>query len=622
MATKKPKHTKALICMLMFSLLLITACSNDVKPIPANTDNTTKTDSTQNTTPTEKKDPTPEVKVIETSSPKDDLIEFTNPGKTPALLDRDQFANEKTRGALYQSYKIYSGSSYSNETDEQDLADDNFKKYFFFDSGKFKSGQYQGWKLITMSERCEGMCLRDYIYRFAYNPENGEKVLLTNNSSNEGVDDYLMTLFTSKDSSTTIASLKAPKEIKIPNTDQVLTLGEEGEDVRMTSYGDLNDGLNYIPGKIAFTDPVVGNVYFDNDDYGCVTVVKPDGTTNIYSYDNGFFTGAKKTLKLNDGTSTPLTDKYIDNHGGCGVRGNCYVAIKVNEQNLKKVGTASNGVEVFAIKNAKQNIKDSENASPEEFLTWNVYEQNQYAAGSEMVGKDGKTFTVPKVTFDEFLKQNAVIFTKDPFGRWQAFVHDTFKIPAECGKPVIYLYPTKETTVNVKVSIDRMTESIPPYPTDGWTVKASPNGKLVNLTDNQVYPYLFWEGQSDKGLNVRQGFVIEKTEVKSFLKTSLAKMGLNEQESKDFIEFWLPRMTDGKEKYVLISFIGTRDFNKIAPLAINPSPDTLIRVFMYYQPLARKISIEPQQLNSIPRRGFTVIEWGGTSNENWKNVSN
>lgn len=63
--------------------------------------------------------------------------------------------------------------------------------------------------------------------------------------------------------------------------------------------------------------------------------------------------------------------------------------------------------------------------------------------------------------------------------------------------------------------------------------------------------------------------------------------------------------------YNLIHFADTQ-YTKIAPLTITPTPDSMLRVFMVYKPLKETASIKEQQLQSFERKGFTVIEWGGT----------
>jgi len=45
---------------------------------------------------------------------------------------------------------------------------------------------------------------------------------------------------------------------------------------------------------------------------------------------------------------------------------------------------------------------------------------------------------------------------------------------------------------------------------------------------------------------------------------------------------------------------------------ISPISDSMLRVFMAYVPLEEAVDIEPQQLNTFERKGFTVVEWGGS----------
>ena len=47
-------------------------------------------------------------------------------------------------------------------------------------------------------------------------------------------------------------------------------------------------------------------------------------------------------------------------------------------------------------------------------------------------------------------------------------------------------------------------------------------------------------------------------------------------------------------------------------LIITPEPDTLIRIFMIYKPIDKKISIKEQELTHVKRSGYTVVEWGGS----------
>ena len=54
------------------------------------------------------------------------------------------------------------------------------------------------------------------------------------------------------------------------------------------------------------------------------------------------------------------------------------------------------------------------------------------------------------------------------------------------------------------------------------------------------------------------------------------------------------------------------EIEKSMPLSFSIQPDTLIRIMMDYKPLDSYITVKEQQLTKVERKGFTVVEWGGT----------
>jgi hypothetical protein len=177
------------------------------------------------------------------------------------------------------------------------------------------------------------------------------------------------------------------------------------------------------------------------------------------------------------------------------------------------------------------------------------------------------------------------------------------------GKPVIYLYPEKTTDVEVKLDFKGyLTVTYPTY-NNGWSVTAEPDGTLTNHADGREYSYLFWEGLHDHDWNLSTGFVVRGEDTIAFLQEKLAKLGLTPREYNEFIVYWYPLMKNNP--YNLIHFAG-KEYTDAAPLTINPTPDSLLRVFMVYKPLTEKIEIPEQSLASFERKRFSVIEWGGT----------
>ncbi|MFA6099380.1 MAG: hypothetical protein WC750_00700 [Patescibacteria group bacterium] len=215
-----------------------------------------------------------------------------------------------------------------------------------------------------------------------------------------------------------------------------------------------------------------------------------------------------------------------------------------------------------------------------------------------------------KSSFEDFVKNKpvSVIFWRDEFDRWTYYLDSEFMPMAECGKPVIYLYPTKTTLVSVSLPrFINVTVSEPTYPARGWQTVAQPDGTLT-MADGQQFGSLYWEGTGVGYVPPREGFVVKDGEQKTFLTQTLAKYGLNAKESQEFMDFWLPRMTGAP--YYRVSFL-TSDWSKAAPLNVTPKPDTSIRIFMDWQKLSASISIAQPKIITPVRNGFTLVEWGG-----------
>ena len=178
----------------------------------------------------------------------------------------------------------------------------------------------------------------------------------------------------------------------------------------------------------------------------------------------------------------------------------------------------------------------------------------------------------------------------------------------ECAaKPVIYLYPEQETTVSVSLDYAGTLTAMYPAYENGWTVTAEPDGTLYDENENE-YSYLFWEGENNTDYDFSKGFCVAGADTADFLREKLAEIGLTPREYNEFIVYWLPKMQDNP--YNLISF-QSEAYTDAAKLDIDPTPDSVLRVFMAWKPLGRPQTIEPQTFTPFARDGFTVVEWGG-----------
>ena len=175
-------------------------------------------------------------------------------------------------------------------------------------------------------------------------------------------------------------------------------------------------------------------------------------------------------------------------------------------------------------------------------------------------------------------------------------------------KPVIYLYPEEKTKVQVKLDYSgKLTCTYPKYE-NGWEVIAQEDGTLLDA-NSQAYNYLYWEGINAIEYDFSTGFCVKGEDTATFLEKSLEALGLSRKEANEFIVYWLPQLECNP--YNLISF-QSENYTDSAKLEITPKPNTMIRVFMAWMPLEEAVQIESQILTSTERKGFTVVEWGGT----------
>ena len=155
----------------------------------------------------------------------------------------------------------------------------------------------------------------------------------------------------------------------------------------------------------------------------------------------------------------------------------------------------------------------------------------------------------------------------------------------DCGgarKPIIYLYPTEETQVNVQLgNKEQITCSYPKY-TTGWNVIAQPNGDLKDIDTNKNLYSLYYESDNVVEFQVeKDGFIVKGEDSAEFLEEKLKILGLTDREAEEFIIYWLPKLESNKYNY--IRFATREEIDANMPLTITPEPDTTIRIFQIQQ---------------------------------------
>lgn len=183
--------------------------------------------------------------------------------------------------------------------------------------------------------------------------------------------------------------------------------------------------------------------------------------------------------------------------------------------------------------------------------------------------------------------------------------------PTVSYKPMIYIYPTYD--MDLIITLGKKENLLYTYPkyNYNWQVHVTTDGNIYDYNTNRNYYGLYWEGIDNYKLDMSTGFVVKGEDTVRFLEEKLAILGLNDYEINEFIVYWIDKLE--RNNYNFISFRDIKDIEKSMPLNINKKPDTLIRIMMDYKPLDNYIEVNEQSLTRVERKGYTVVEWGGTS---------
>jgi hypothetical protein len=177
--------------------------------------------------------------------------------------------------------------------------------------------------------------------------------------------------------------------------------------------------------------------------------------------------------------------------------------------------------------------------------------------------------------------------------------------PVDAGAPYIYLYPEEEQEVTVTLVPKEgawIIESDPAY-VDGWTVWAEPGGRL-----NGSYDYLFYSARVFWEFQTSAGWSVEAEVVFPWFEGNLLSLGLSEDETKDFVEYWSSHLPYAPCYHIYPQY---NDFvDEQVGIVIDPEPESILRLWLAIDrsDLCKTIA-EPEPV-VFDRNGFTVVEWG------------
>lgn len=325
------------------------------------------------------------------------------------------------------------------------------------------------------------------------------------------------------------------------------------------------------------------------------------------------------------------------NHNLLMIEDNHFVEVDINENKIYKSEEykdiiLSTGYIIVIDKNEILKVIDEREKLVTEFekLPDNYYVHWMLSGYYEYDGKDGIYVIVER---EDISDEELMEYIKKEFPKSEGYTEEDWKdyleesrgyeyyyIPStgEKGKevmiiggyakPILYLYPEKETKVTVNFEHeDALTTTYPKFK-DEWVVDAKPNGDLYDKNGKYYYG-LYWEENSNHYVDFHEGFYVTKENAIEFLEEKLSIIGLNDKERNEFIMYWLPILEKNGKNLVYFELTEEREaYNK---LKISPKPDSLLRVAIHVKKVNKKVNIKEQSLKSFTRKGFTAVEWGG-----------
>ncbi|MBQ6497763.1 MAG: hypothetical protein IJI58_03510 [Bacilli bacterium] len=183
----------------------------------------------------------------------------------------------------------------------------------------------------------------------------------------------------------------------------------------------------------------------------------------------------------------------------------------------------------------------------------------------------------------------------------------------ECGgisKPILYLYPEKDTNMDITFDDPGVLETTYPKYNNGWNIFVKPDGSIYDKKGKYYYA-LYWDEKKIHTVDFSEGFYVTSNNAIDFLEEKLSYIGLNNRERNEFIMYWLPILE--KNKKSLVYFELTDERNSYSKINLNPKPDSLLRIVIHIKKVNKKTQIKEEKLTAFDRKGFTAVEWGGTT---------
>lgn len=529
--------------------------------------------------------------VVKQASPSDAAVK---PVDIVTASGNTFYATPKLLGDLkfFTSYEFFGGSSCDAQNKCTDITTP--KDISYYEIGTLKDGR----RILVVHVKPASIEVYDYIV--IETAANTYQILSQHGDSSQESADFAKVLApnVTVDKATVLADLQFPLETTVGG--QKLKTGYKYgyfmpnglKSIRGSYFGELKDDESTEKVGTFGNFTLYRVIHKTTDTYKIIELYGTFGTIFGVNYaSNGELASTSDTLPITWSSGEQTAVSAYSGGAGCGSLG-YVVAQAVNASKLVQVGTSKAGQKIYQLPSTAPLVSE-------------LYNED-YAKGAN----DEPQFQ--NLTLQQFLDKHAYFIVQNGFNEYVVFQRSDMFLRGGCGKPVVYLYPTTPTEVSVSVGAD-IVKSVPHYESNGWqNVLAQPSGRLS--FEGQTYDSLYWEGYGHGAYpDITFGTVVKSANAVPTIKSQLTAQGFNAKETADFLAYWQPKLPT--TPYVRLSWLGTAAMNQLAPLSVNPAPQTVIRTFLDFEGLQNPVTLSAQTFRAPARQGFTVVEWGGLLRE-------
>ena len=491
------------------------------------------------------------------------------------------------------------------------VAGNTYGRFFLYDDGGLKIYDYKTKNIVSinLNNNLNNYILflnedADKVIGISYVDDNSmsgfynvlnQKEMYTNKYK---YDDYEGFISVINDNRLSVYSNKVSYLLDI-NTEKVISSYNSDDTMIYDSYG--KNGSYIYALKQCYDECVIRHLYSNKLEEIKIDIKDLyDGDFNVY---NGYLyiPNGKTVKKFN--TNGELISQNEEFGEVKGIINNYVIYIKDNKLILENY---DNNIESIVLKEGVNNIIYDEISK--------YYTRDDLDRRDEANKKEG-LYVVVYYGYKDDENGGMIQDENGYFGIEYCYTPDKqlikYPIKQEMGgraKPVLYLYPEKETNVTVKFAKPELLTTTYPKYINSWNVTVKPNGDMYDK-DGKYYYALYWDEKRYNEVDFKEGFYVEGKDAISFLEEKLAYIGLNDKERNEFIMYWLPIMETNKKNLVYFELTNERELGN--KLIITPKPDSLLRVNIHIKKVNEKVNIKEQKLEPFTRVGFTAVEWGG-----------